>query len=146
GLRNGCYLLKTGDAWRRGYFGIRELRTLNAYVEIDDPVVRDIDFPVVIEVSVEPPAHSERDVEVDAPVVADVDFPVEIGVPAVSVFHENARGVDSLSRPQRRLRARQVQRLARLRVAEGVEDSAADRGALDARAVPASAVATAGEV
>src|SRR5437762_655167 len=46
---------KTGDAWRRGYFGSREKRgTLDADVEIDDAVVVDVDLPVVIEVAVEP--------------------------------------------------------------------------------------------
>src|SRR5439155_21011916 len=56
----------------------RKRRALNADVEVDDAVVVDVDFSVVIEVAVEPAAGAEWHVEVDPTVVVDVDLPVEV--------------------------------------------------------------------
>ena len=46
-------------------------------VFVDDHVIVDVHFPVVVEIPVEPARHAAGDALVDARVVVDVDFPIE---------------------------------------------------------------------
>src|SRR5436190_287668 len=50
----------------------RQRRALDADVEVDDAVVVDVDFTVVVEVAVEISGDAQGDVEVDPAVVVDV--------------------------------------------------------------------------
>src|SRR5439155_5163277 len=72
-------------------------RALHGDVEVDDSVVIDVDFPVIIQVAVEPAGGCERDVEIDSPVVVDVDVPGEVGVAGVGEFDQDGRAVDGLA-------------------------------------------------
>src|SRR5947208_10180514 len=75
-------------------------RALDADVEIDDPVIVDVDLAVEVEVAIEPPGRAQRDVEIDPPVVVDVDPAVEVGIAAVGQLDEDGAGVDGLAFPE----------------------------------------------
>src|SRR5439155_17366940 len=88
-----------GASAGRAARGGRECRALDADVEVDDPVVVDVDLAVVVEIAVGPTGDAERHGEVDAAVVVDVDLAVEIRVPAVGVHHQRVAAGNRLSRP-----------------------------------------------
>jgi hypothetical protein len=76
-------------------FGRRrgERRALYPNVRVDDRIIIDVDFPVIIEVAVEPAARACSDVQIDAAAVVDVQLPVEIGVAGVGVHDETSEPV-----------------------------------------------------
>src|SRR5438876_746524 len=86
-------------------------RTLNADVEVDDAVIVDVDFSVVVEIAVEPAARSQRDVEIDSAVVIDVDLAVQVRVAAVGVHDQRLIAGHSLAGPNGGRRGRGAFRL-----------------------------------
>src|SRR5436309_1839817 len=66
---------------------------LDRDVEIDDSIVVDVDLAVVIEITVEPGAGSQRRVEIDPAVVVDVDRATQVGVAGVGELDQDRRRV-----------------------------------------------------
>src|SRR5207247_9868903 len=103
--RAGRGLGDGGDAGQRGGRAAidagagREGRALNPHVEVDDPVVVDVDLAVVVEIPVGPTGHAQAYVEIDLAVVVDVDLTVKIRVAAVGVHHQRIGSRDGLTRP-----------------------------------------------
>ena len=78
---------------------------MHADVSVDDPVIIDVDLPIVVEIAIEPHIRAEVYVPVDTTVVVDVELSVEVRVPAVGELDQDARPVDGLPVPQRGVRA-----------------------------------------
>src|SRR5205823_4062152 len=86
----------------RDFFQMRpharlQRRALGADVEVDNAVIVDVDFAVVVEIPVEPAADVHRGVEIDPAVVVDVDLAIERGVAGVGELDQDGAGVDGFA-------------------------------------------------
>ena len=89
------------DGWRPGY-GRGEGGALDTNVRIEDAVVVDVPFAVVIEIPVEPAGRAQADVAVDAAVVVDVQLPVHGRVAAVGELDQHRGVVDRFAAEEAR--------------------------------------------
>src|SRR5439155_12544987 len=117
-----------------------EWGALNSDVEVDDPVIVDVDFSVVVEIPVEPAGCSQGRVEIDPAVVIHVDLPVQVCVAAIGVHDQRVAAGDGLAGPGGGFGGGDAFDLRSRRDAKGREIASGGAGD-DAASVPRAAVA-----